>query len=256
MAGRAGYSFKCRKGFTSALAGSYRLCFPCHSVDGRGGIAAGVSPISVGSNGAGKGLASGWGDHYVYLVWAEFFLARRTENKKRLDMRRVRYAVATSLDGYIAGPNGEADWIVHNPEVDFEELFSQFDTALIGRKTFDTMIKARRTSMPGMKVLVFSQTLRQEDFPEVTIVADKAAETVAELRKQSGKDIWLFGGGELFSSLTDNGLVDTVEVALMPVILGKGIPLAHNPVRQLRLMLSSHHLYKTSGIVSLQYAIQ
>ena len=171
-------------------------------------------------------------------------------------MRRVRYGVASSLDGYIAGPNGEADWIVHNPELDFGELFSQFDTALIGRKTFDTMVKARRTSMPGMNVFVFSRTLRQENFPEVTIVAENAKEIVERLRNESGKDIWLFGGGNLFSSLAAEGLVDTVELSVMPVILGNGLPLAANLAQTLNLKLNGHKLYKQSGIVSLQYALQ
>lgn len=170
-------------------------------------------------------------------------------------MRQVRYVVVSSLDGYIAGPNGEADWIIADPEVDFGELLSQFDTALIGRKTFDTMVKAGRTSMPGMKVFVFSRTLRQEDYPEATIVAEEANETVTQLRKQSGKDIWIFGGGSLFCSLVNEELVDTVEVAIMPVLLGKGTPLAPNLTHQINLTLIDHKLYET-GIVSLKYAIK
>jgi dihydrofolate reductase len=170
-------------------------------------------------------------------------------------VRRVRYAVASSLDGFIAGPNGEADWIVHNPEVDFAELFSQFDTALIGRKTFDFMAKAGRTSMPGMKIFVFSRAINQKQYPEVTVVAEKAKETVAQLRKEDGKDIWLFGGGELFSSLACEGLVDTVELSVMPVLLGRGLSLALKLPRRLNLTLTKEKQYK-NGIVSLEYAIQ
>ncbi len=75
-------------------------------------------------------------------------------------MRRVRYSVVTSLDGYIAGPNGEHDWIVRDPDFDFNALFNQFDTILVGRRTFDTMVTAQRVTMPGMKTIVFSRTLR------------------------------------------------------------------------------------------------
>src|SRR5882724_378304 len=159
-------------------------------------------------------------------------------------MRRVRYVVVTSLDGYIAGPNGEADWIVTDPDVDFGELFNQFETALVGRKTFEAMVKAGRTSMPGIRFFVFSRTLRQEEYPQVTIVAEQAKEVVTQLREKPGKDIWLFGGGALFSSLASEGLVDTVELAVMPVLLGNGLPVAPNLAHQINLTLTGHKLYK------------
>jgi dihydrofolate reductase len=169
-------------------------------------------------------------------------------------MRRIRYAVAVSLDGFIAGPNGEADWIVMDPEIDFKALFEQFDTALIGRGTFEKMAAAGNTNM-GMKVFVFSRTLRQADYPKVTIVAENAKETIAALRGQPGKDIWLFGGGSLFSSLLKDGLVDTVEIAISPVLLGAGTPLQAAPATGAKLKLTGHKIYPT-GIVSLQYAVE
>src|SRR5919112_5234461 len=150
-------------------------------------------------------------------------------------MRRVRYAVAASLDGYIAGPKGEADWIVMDPEIDFAAMFEQFDTFLLGRRTFEAMGSAGQGGSPGMKTLVFSRTLRQQDYPGVTIVAEGMEETVAALRAAPGKDIWLYGGGSLFRSLLDAGLVDTVEVAIIPVLLGGGVPLLPPPAKQTRL---------------------
>jgi len=170
-------------------------------------------------------------------------------------MRRVRYAVAASLDGYIAGPKGEADWIIMNPEMDFRALFEQFDTFLLGRRTFEMMARAGRGETPGMKTFVFSRTLRQQDYPGVTVVAEKSEETVAALRAEPGKDIWLFGGGSLFRSILNAGLVDTVEVAIIPVLLGGGIPLLAPPAGQTKLNLTGHKVYKT-GIASLEYAVQ
>ena len=72
---------------------------------------------------------------------------------------------------------------------------------------------------------------------------------------EAGKDVWLFGGGSLFRSFLDAGLVDTVEVAIMPVLLGGGIPLLPPPAEQTKLKLTGHKVYKT-GIVSLEYTIQ
>jgi len=170
-------------------------------------------------------------------------------------VRRVRYAVAMSLDGYIAGPKGEADWIIMDPEIDFGALFAQFDTFLIGRRTFEGMAKAGRGGMPGIKVLVFSRTLRQADYPDVTVVPEKPEQVLADLRAQPGKDIWLFGGGQLFRSLLGLGLVDTVEVAVMPVLLGGGIPLLPAPAKQAKLKLTGHKVYPKTGTVSLDYAV-
>ena len=169
-------------------------------------------------------------------------------------MRRVRYSVAMSLDGYIAGPKGEADWITIDPEFDFNAIFSQFDTILVGRVTFEGMVAAGRASMPGMKIIVFSRTLRQEDHPGVTIIKDGHRETLAALKAGHGKDIWLFGGGSLFGSLSEDGLVDTVEVAIVPILLGAGVPLLPNPANRIKLSLTAHKVYKT-GIVALEYAI-
>ena len=172
-------------------------------------------------------------------------------------MRRIRYAVAASLDGYIAGPKGEADWIIMDPDIDFQEIFGQFDTMLIGRKTYEAMRRYGGGSidMFGMKVLVFSRTLRPKDHAGVTVVSKNTKQAVAALRKQRGKDIWLMGGGLLFRSLLELGLVDAVEVAVIPVLLGKGISLLPPPGKQTKLKLTGHKVYKT-GIVALEYAVK
>ena len=95
------------------------------------------------------------------------------------------------------------------------------------RKTFEAAREAFK--IRGMRVVVFSRTLQQEECPGVSIVANGVEETVASLKKKPGKDIWLFGGGLLFRSLLGAGLVDSVELALIPVLLGGGIPLLTAP---------------------------
>jgi dihydrofolate reductase len=169
-------------------------------------------------------------------------------------MRRIRYQVASSLDGYIAGPNGEFDWIVMDPDIDFGALFAQFDTLLMGRKTFEGIPQGGGVG-DGMKVVVFSRTLRAESQPGVTVVANGLAEFCEELKRQPGKDIWLFGGGELFASLLEAGQVDTVEIAVVPVLLGGGRPLLASPAVRQSLRLTRHRVYERSGIVLLEYEV-
>jgi dihydrofolate reductase len=171
-------------------------------------------------------------------------------------VRRLRYQVATSLDGYIAGPNGEFDWIVMDPDIDFAALFAQFDTAVMGRKTFlATLQQGGSGAMPGFDVVVFSRTLDPADYPAVSVVNGDPGESVRSLKARPGKDIWLFGGGGLFRTLLEAGLVDTVEPAVVPVLLGDGIPILPSPALRTKLSLTGHRLYQKSGIVLLEYTI-
>ena len=169
-------------------------------------------------------------------------------------MRRIRYSVAMSLDGYIAGPGDEFDWIVMDPDLDFAGMTERFDTYLIGRRTFEAT-GGRDQSSSGVRTFVFSRTLRQSDYKKVTIVGESWKELVQSLREEAGKDIGLFGGGSLFRSLAGEGFVDTVEVGVIPTILGGGVPLVAEPASRIGLTLEEHRVYKKTGTVSLVYAV-
>ncbi|HEY3053390.1 MAG TPA: dihydrofolate reductase family protein [Thermoanaerobaculia bacterium] len=165
-------------------------------------------------------------------------------------MRRVRYRVAASLDGYIAGPNGEIDWIVHDPAVDPRELFAGIDTVLLGRRTDEATQQPGAPPWPaGWRVFVFSKTLRPEEHRNVTIIAGDAPATVVALRAERGKDIWLFGGGGLFRSLLDAKLVYVVEIAVVPVLLGGGVPLVEPGAVRTRLNLVVHDVYPAGSLL-------
>lgn len=169
-------------------------------------------------------------------------------------MRLVRYSVAASLDGFLAGPGGEYDWIPEDPAVDFGALFAKVDTVLTGRKSWQAAQGGPSPFSGGLRVYLFSGTLRPEDCPGATVVRpDEAVATVAALRAEPGDgEIWLFGGGALFRSLLDAGQVDRVEVTVAPVLLGEGVPLVPAGGRAY-LRLIDTKVYP-SGMVALHYS--
>jgi dihydrofolate reductase len=122
-----------------------------------------------------------------------------------------------------------------DPDVDFDAIFSRFDTVLIGRKTFAAIqeMGAGVGSMPGVRSVVISRTMRQVDHPDLTIVND-AVPFVAESKTQPGKDVWLWGGGELFHSLLIAGLVDGIDVGVVPVLLAEAFRCCRCPHRAQR----------------------
>lgn len=169
-------------------------------------------------------------------------------------MRKVIYSVAASLDGYIAGPDGEFDWIPEEPEIDWGAFLERFDTVLVGRGTWEVLAREGPGPTAGMRTLVFSTTLEEVHDDRVTLVREGAEDAVRRLREEEGKEIWLMGGGVLFGSLLDAGLVDEIEVAVVPVLLGSGIPLLPDRDERTVLELLDSTVYP-SGIASLRYAL-
>lgn len=160
-----------------------------------------------------------------------------------------------SLDGYIAGPNGEIDWIVADPSVDFRAIYADFDAAILGRRTFELTQQPGAPPWPaGWQIYVVSRTLRPADARGVHLINNDVQSAVAALREMPGRDIWLFGGGALAASLLSMELVDTIDVAVMPVVLGEGVRFIEQGGRRTRLTL--RQLRKSiEGIVHLQYDV-
>jgi dihydrofolate reductase len=174
-------------------------------------------------------------------------------------MRTVTYGAACSLDGFIAGPAGEIDWLHYSQDVhdNMASYWKGVDTILMGRKTWDvaqalgapkvkkraaraTTAKApRRPSNPyaGMRTCIFSRTLTSIDVPGVDLVREDAATFVRELKAQPGRGICLMGGGELAASLLGAGVVDEVGLNVHPVLLGRGIPMFRDAGRRVALEL-------------------
>ena len=166
--------------------------------------------------------------------------------------RRVRYAVGMSLDGFIADADDGTSWMTHDRAYDATPFFASIDTVLIGRRSFEVMLRHGQRSYPRLRTIVFSRTLAARDHPEVTIVSDGAASAVRALREAPGRDIWLSGGGVLFASLLEAGVVDTVELGVCPILLGSGKAFLPAGVASRRLALT-HQQALPSGLLLLSY---
>ncbi len=169
-------------------------------------------------------------------------------------MRRVRYQVACSLDAFIAGPEDDFDWIPPEPEFDFEALYEQFETLLMGRRTYE-IVRAEGESFRGKEVIVASRSIKAIDHPGIEVVSEGLEARIRQLRSESGRDIWLYGGGRLFSQLLQWDLVDTVEPAIIPILLGGGVPFLPSPAARRRLKLVRSRSYP-GGMILLEYAVQ
>ena len=170
-------------------------------------------------------------------------------------MRELRYSVASSLDGFIAGPNGEYDWIPIDPEIDFEAMYAGFGGLVMGRKSYEVFVSTGGAPGPALPTYVYSRTLPEGDRAGVTFVRDAVSHVRSLKAAGEGKPLWLWGGGHLCRELAAAGLLDGIDVAIIPVVLGNGLPLMATPGPQLSLKLRTHRLYAQTGTLFLQYDV-
>jgi len=172
-------------------------------------------------------------------------------------MRKIILQLAVSLDGFIAGPNDEYDWCFTDQDYGLSDFLKQVDAAFMGRKTYEVMLAMGNNDdlgFPTLKKYIFSSTLKDVKGGATLIQGDLKTE-VEKIKKDKGKDIWLFGGGVLTTSLLNAGLVDELSLAIHPILLGSGKPLFSGINHRTDLTLTDTKTYST-GLVSLTYALK
>jgi dihydrofolate reductase len=172
------------------------------------------------------------------------------------NVRQLRYSVAASLDGFIAGPNGEFDWIPMDPDIDFPAMYAGFSALVMGRRSYEVLVATG--GVPGglsLPTYVYSHTLPEGTRDGATFVRDAARHVRALKAAEAGKPLWLWGGGELFRALAQADLVDGVDVAIIPIVLGGGLPLAPAPGLKLPLTLKAQRTYPKTGTLFLEYDV-
>lgn len=176
-----------------------------------------------------------------------------------MKQRKILLCVAVTLDGFIEGPNGEYDWCFTDQDYGMKEFLSRIDTVFYGRKSYDAMLMAGNgedqssgvNPFAGFTSFVFSNTLT-EPYPNTQLVSGNILDRVQQLKTQEGKDIWLFGGAGLLTTLLKAGLVDELHLAVHPLLLGKGKSLFQHLGGRMILNLIDSTAY-SSGLVILRY---
>ncbi|GAA4299708.1 dihydrofolate reductase family protein [Compostibacter hankyongensis] len=177
-------------------------------------------------------------------------------------MKKVILDLATTLDGFIEGPDGEVDWCIMDSDMDFEGFLSGIDTIFYGRVSYDAWgnFQPDTNTSPAEKSIwkevhskhkyVFSSRDRQDD--NATFISSDIANKVSEIKKQGGKDIWLYGGAGLIHTFIRLGLIDLYRISVHPVALGSGKPLFENLRERIELRLVKTNSFR-SGVVQLIY---
>ncbi len=170
-------------------------------------------------------------------------------------MRKITLNIATSLDGYIEGPEGEIDWCLNDQDYGLTEFSEDTDTLFMGRKSYELIAQVGLGFFEDHTIYVFSDTLLQEEHFGVKVIRSvNFVSFVKDFREQGGKNIWLFGGADLLASFMAENLVDEFLISMHPLILGGGKLLFQNVKDKVDLMLINHQSY-SSGLVQLRYII-
>jgi dihydrofolate reductase len=171
-------------------------------------------------------------------------------------MRKIILNVAVTLDSFIEGPNGEYDWCFTDQDYGMKEFLERVDTIFYGRKSYELMITTEGMSLEmwgDRKNYVFSNSLESVQ-GNSTIISGDVLQKVKEIKAEQGKEIWLFGGASLTTTLMNANLVDELLVAVHPIILGRGKPLFIDIDKRITLKLINSNTFST-GLIQSSYEI-
>ncbi len=163
--------------------------------------------------------------------------------------------IATSLDGFIAGPDDDLSWLFTDTDYGFDEFYASVDALIMGRGTYDVVCRLGKWPYGGKKtVVVTSKQNLEVNTPDTTCFNGELSDLAKLLEEQGAKNVWLVGGGELVVSFLHASLIDQVSVSLHPVLLGEGVRLFPKVFPETILELIDAQSFE-SGLVQLNYRI-
>ena len=169
-------------------------------------------------------------------------------------MRKIILNLCTSLDAFIEGANGEIDWCFTDQDYAMTVFLQRVDTIFFGRKSYEVLMRTFPYGFSDKKKVVFSRTIDKKT-PNIRIISENLEQEVQKILRETGKDIWLFGGSNLIAQMLNLNLVDEMMIAVHPIILGDGIPLFVNIKERKNLKLLDTKIYST-GLVQLFYEVE
>ena len=169
-------------------------------------------------------------------------------------MRKVVLGLGISLDGYIARPNGDVDFLFMPKDYSMAPFFATIDTAIMGRKTLDAGLRMTGGSFNayGLTCYVLSRSQPAGAHKGYIVTHQSPDALVHDLRSHPGKDIWLMGGGELAREFLKSDLIDELYLGVVPVLIGDGIPLFPAGFPQREFTLLENRSY-SRGLLELKY---
>jgi len=185
-------------------------------------------------------------------------------------MRNLIFFMHTSLDGFVAGPNGEMNWIKVDEEIfDFvATMTDQADTALYGRVTYEMMQsywpkageqpnaskhdKEHSAWYNKVSKIVLSKTISEKGLDNTVVISDQLADKINKIKKQDGKNILIFGSPRASQSLLNQGLIDEFWLFVNPIIVGQGMPLFKDITGTTKLKLVESKTF-ACGVIALHY---
>lgn len=183
-------------------------------------------------------------------------------------MRKLKLQIQMSIDGFVAGPNGELDWMTWDWDDELknyvEELTDSVDTILLGRKMTEGFIShwsnvatdpnnpeyAAAKKFVDLPKVVFTKTLNKSDWKNTILAKGDLSEEVNKLKRQDGKGIIVYGGAGFVSSLIQNNLIDDYHLFINPVAIGKGMAVFKTLESKLNLKLARSRAFDCGIVVN------
>lgn len=168
-------------------------------------------------------------------------------------MRSVILFIATSLDGFIARPDGRIDWLFTDQDYGYTAFYSGVETIVMGRKTYEQARSFGDYPYPGKETYVFSRSREGQRDEHAAFIAEDAFRFIGRMKARPGRTIWLVGGADLIKDFVTQDLIDEYVISVHPLILGAGIPLFPAPLPPQRLIFRDCTSFN-SGLLQVSYS--